>query len=78
MIQTNGPMYEVPTGRRDGLVSNISLAADMPDVTDSIDTLKAKFLQKGLLEKELVILSCTHTLFYLSLSLCFICTSNPI
>ncbi|CAA2934760.1 peroxidase 43-like [Olea europaea subsp. europaea] len=62
VVLTNGPMYEVPTGRRDGLVSNISLAADMPDVTDSIDTLKAKFLQKGLLEKELVILSSAHTI----------------
>lgn len=62
MIQTNGPLYEVPTGRRDGLVSNKSLADNMPDITDSIDTLKAKFSEKGLSEKDLVLLSCTLSL----------------
>ncbi|KAF5448555.1 hypothetical protein F2P56_029075 [Juglans regia] len=53
----NGPAYQVPTGRRDGRVSNVSLAAEMPDVSDSIQQLKAKFLQKGLTEKDLVLLS---------------------
>ncbi|KAA3465427.1 peroxidase 43-like [Gossypium australe] len=53
----NGPSYEVPTGRRDGRVSDVSLAANMPDVSDSIQQLKAKFLQKGLSEKDLVLLS---------------------
>lgn len=66
-MQTNGPTYQVPTGRRDGLVSNISLADDMPDVSDSIQLLKAKFLNKGLTEKDLVLLSGTLSLF-LSLS----------
>ncbi|TYH18751.1 hypothetical protein E1A91_A05G293800v1 [Gossypium mustelinum] len=32
----NGPSYEVPTGRRDGRVSDVSLAANMLDVSDSI------------------------------------------
>ncbi|KAG4176369.1 hypothetical protein ERO13_A11G240700v2 [Gossypium hirsutum] len=32
----NGPSYEVPTRRRDGRVSDVSLAANMPDVSDSI------------------------------------------
>ncbi|KAF8405846.1 hypothetical protein HHK36_007923 [Tetracentron sinense] len=54
---TNGPVYQIPTGRRDGRISNISLAADMPDVTDSIQVLKAKFVQKGLSDKDLVLLS---------------------
>lgn len=66
-MQTNGPTYQVPTGRRDGLVSNISLADDMPDVSDSIQLLTAKFLNKGLTEKDLVLLSGTLSLF-LSLS----------
>ncbi|KFK29115.1 hypothetical protein AALP_AA7G090900 [Arabis alpina] len=58
----NGPEYEVPTGRRDGRVSNMSLAKEMPDVSDSIEILKAKFMQKGLDAKELVLLSAAHTI----------------
>ncbi|XVF68108.1 hypothetical protein PTKIN_Ptkin10aG0176600 [Pterospermum kingtungense] len=58
----NGPSYEVPTGRRDGTVSDVSLANDMPDVMDSIEKLKANFLQKGLSEKDLVLLSSAHTI----------------
>ena len=61
-MQANGPGYQVPTGRRDGSVSNISLADDMPDVSDSILLLKAKFLNKGLTEKDLVLLSGTLSL----------------
>ncbi|KAK9286585.1 hypothetical protein L1049_014984 [Liquidambar formosana] len=58
----SGPFYQVPTGRRDGRVSNISQAGDMPDVSDSIQQLKAKFLNKGLSEKDLVVLSAAHTI----------------
>ncbi|XVF45733.1 hypothetical protein PTKIN_Ptkin02bG0230200 [Pterospermum kingtungense] len=58
----NGPSYDVPTGRRDGRVSDVSLADNMPDVSDSIHQLKAKFLQKGLTEKDLVLLSAAHTI----------------
>lgn len=65
-LQANGPSYEVPTGRRDGVVSNISLADGMPDINDSTKKLKAKFLNKGLTEKDLVLLSGI-------LSLCFSC-----
>ncbi|KAL9448147.1 hypothetical protein AB3S75_015592 [Citrus x aurantiifolia] len=54
---SNGPSYQVPTGRRDGEVSNVTLADDMPDVSDSIQQLKTKFLHKGLSEKDLVLLS---------------------
>ena len=56
-MKANGPGYQVLTGRRDGRVSNIELAAAMPDVNDSIQLLKAKFLEKGLTEKDLVLLS---------------------
>ncbi|OMO92064.1 Plant peroxidase [Corchorus olitorius] len=62
----NGPSYEVPTGRRDGRVSDVSQAANMPDVSDSIQQLIAKFRQKGLSEKELVLLSCKSPLLSLS------------
>ncbi|XP_047979432.1 peroxidase 43-like [Salvia hispanica] len=54
---TGGPVYEVETGRRDGRVSNLNLASDMPDVDDSIDTLISKFVAKGLSPQDLVLLS---------------------
>ncbi|KAL4319635.1 hypothetical protein GQ457_18G019440 [Hibiscus cannabinus] len=62
IVLANGPSYDVPTGRRDGRVSDVSLAANMPDVSDSIQQLKDKFLQKGLSEKDLVLLSSAHTI----------------
>ncbi|KAI4299051.1 hypothetical protein L6164_032547 [Bauhinia variegata] len=62
IVMADGPSYEVPTGRRDGLVSNISLADNMPDVSDSIQQLKAKFLNRGLTEKDLVLLGAAHTI----------------
>lgn len=68
--QANGPSYEVETGRRDGVISNLSLAENMPDISDSIQILKAKFSDKGLSEKDLVVLSGTLSLiisFFISL-----------
>ncbi|XP_020221464.1 peroxidase 43 [Cajanus cajan] len=62
IVMANGPSYQVPTGRRDGLVSNVSLADDMPDVSDSIQLLKTKFMNKGLTVKDLVLLSGAHTI----------------
>ncbi|XP_057803941.1 peroxidase 43-like [Salvia miltiorrhiza] len=59
---SQGPWYDVETGRRDGLVSNVTLASHMPDVADSITKLKAKFLAKGLTLKDLVVLSGAHTI----------------
>ncbi|XAR53084.1 Peroxidase [Bertholletia excelsa] len=58
----HGPAYDVPTGRRDGRASVVSAADDMPDVSDSIQQLKAKFLQKGLSAKDLVLLTAAHTI----------------
>ncbi|XP_010536894.1 PREDICTED: peroxidase 43 [Tarenaya hassleriana] len=58
----NGPAYEVPTGRRDGRVSNLSLASDMPDIDDSVQEMKSKFMRKGLNAKDLVLLSAAHTI----------------
>ncbi|KAG9457254.1 hypothetical protein H6P81_001762 [Aristolochia fimbriata] len=62
LLLSNGPSYQVPTGRRDGRVSNVSDADNMPDIQDSIQLLKAKFIQKGLSEKDLVLLSAAHTI----------------
>lgn len=52
-----GPFYDVPTGRRDGRLSKMSLARNLPDVDDSINVLKSKFKEKGLSDKDLVLLS---------------------
>ncbi|KAL0357111.1 UNVERIFIED_CONTAM: Peroxidase 43 [Sesamum calycinum] len=57
-----GPRYEVETGRRDGVVSDVRLADGMPDVADSIHKLRAKFSQKGLSDKDLVLLTAAHTI----------------
>ncbi|XP_076887672.1 peroxidase 43-like [Bidens hawaiensis] len=57
-----GPFYEVETGRRDGFVSNKSLAARMPDFGDSVKLLKHKFFEKGLNVKDLVVLNGAHTI----------------
>ncbi|CAK9134253.1 unnamed protein product [Ilex paraguariensis] len=62
IVLSGGLSYQVETGRRDGRVSSESLAADMPDVNDPIQTLKSKFMNKGLSEKELVLLTGAHTI----------------
>ncbi|KAK6939986.1 hem peroxidase [Dillenia turbinata] len=62
VVLSKGPSYEVPTGRKDGLVSNKSLADEMPDVNDSILLLRFKFHKKGLTDKDLVLLSAAHTI----------------
>nr|GEZ82792.1 peroxidase 43-like [Tanacetum cinerariifolium] len=54
---SHGPVYQVETGRKDGLVSSMDLAVRMPDVQDSIQILKQKFIEKGLNDRDLVILS---------------------
>ena len=59
--QTGGPSFEVPTGRRDGKVSNLRDADALPDVRDGIGALRSKFRANGLDEKDLVLLSAAHT-----------------
>lgn len=51
-----GPNYLVPTGRRDGLVSDIRRAAYMPVVNDPVEVLIEKFRAKGFSEKDMVVL----------------------
>ncbi|KAG2240861.1 hypothetical protein Bca52824_097034 [Brassica carinata] len=63
VVAAKGPFYEVPTGRRDGQTSDKSNAANLPDVEDSISILKSKFREKGLSDKDLVLLSAgAHTI----------------
>lgn len=56
-VQADGPAYQVETGRKDGMISDISKADEMPDVDDSIQILKQKFQDKGFTPKDLVVLS---------------------
>nr|CAB3489686.1 unnamed protein product [Digitaria exilis] len=58
---TGGPSFDVPTGRRDGKVSNLRDADALPDVHDGIDALRSKFRANGLDEKDLVLLTAAHT-----------------
>lgn len=55
-IQTRGPTWPVPTGRRDGRVSLASDTANLPGFTDSIDVQKQKFAALGLNTQDLVTL----------------------
>lgn len=58
-----GPSWKVPTGRRDGVLSNASEAlAQIPAPFDNITTLIQKFANKSLDIKDLVLLS--GTLFF--------------
>lgn len=60
-LQTGGPSWGVPTGRRDGRVSSAS-DVNLPSFTDSVDSQKLQFSQRGLTTKDLVTLSGKHPL----------------
>ncbi|KAG8660570.1 hypothetical protein MANES_02G174500v8 [Manihot esculenta] len=62
VAMTAGPFFGIPTGRRDGRISNIQFAANLPDVDDSIELLRSKFKEKGLSDRELVLLSGGHSI----------------
>lgn len=55
-VQTGGLSWSVPTGRRDGRVSQASDAGNLPSFTDSVELQKQKFLDKGLNTQDLVTL----------------------
>nr|DAD40288.1 TPA_asm: hypothetical protein HUJ06_014611 [Nelumbo nucifera] len=56
VVLANGPSWQVPTGRRDGLVSRASDTTTLPGFTDSIDVQKQKFADQGLNTQDLVTL----------------------
>ncbi|KAK4354095.1 hypothetical protein RND71_026289 [Anisodus tanguticus] len=60
---TGGPFWNVPTGRRDGRISNASeTLSDIPAPTSNLSTLQTDFSKKGLDLKDLVLLSGAHTI----------------
>ena len=53
-----GPYWKVPTGRRDGVISNLVEARNnIPAPFDNITTLQTLFANQGLDLKDLVLLS---------------------
>ncbi|KAK4492997.1 hypothetical protein RD792_000036 [Penstemon davidsonii] len=63
VVAIGGPSWRVPTGRRDGVVSNASEAlAQIPAPTSNFSTLQTDFANKGLNLKDLVLLSGAHTI----------------
>ncbi|GJN13588.1 hypothetical protein PR202_gb00309 [Eleusine coracana subsp. coracana] len=61
IVQTGGPAFDVPTGRRDGLSSNLRDADALPDAGDPIDLLRSRFAAAGLNDRDLVLLTAAHT-----------------
>ncbi|XVE93104.1 hypothetical protein REPUB_Repub01dG0161500 [Reevesia pubescens] len=62
VVLTSGTSWPVPTGRRDGRVSQASDAANLPGFRDSVDVQKQKFSAKGLNTQDLVALVGGHTI----------------
>ena len=58
LFMQGGPYWKVPTGRRDGRISNASEAlANIPPPTSNFSSLQTSFASKGLDLKDLVLLS---------------------
>jgi len=63
VVFTGGPNWSVPTGRRDGRISNAAEAlANIPPPTSNITNLQTLFANQGLDLKDLVLLSGAHTI----------------
>ncbi|KAF8106450.1 hypothetical protein N665_0139s0044 [Sinapis alba] len=63
IVFTGGPRWSVPTGRRDGRISNASEAlANIPPPTSNFTNLQTLFANQGLDLKDLVLLSGAHTI----------------
>ncbi|XP_048324943.2 peroxidase N1 [Ziziphus jujuba] len=62
VVLTKGFSWQVPTGRRDGLISSASDTANLPGFRESIDLQKQKFVEKGLNTQDLVALVGGHTI----------------
>ncbi|XP_057731163.1 peroxidase 44-like [Arachis stenosperma] len=61
---TGGPWYAVPTGRRDGFVSNPSNAEILPGPSSTVSHALQIFTSKGMTLSEMVTLMGAHTIGY--------------
>ncbi|KAG0620226.1 hypothetical protein M758_4G199600 [Ceratodon purpureus] len=60
---TGGFGYDVPAGRRDGLTSSgAGAVSNLPNPTESMSQLSAKFAKFGLTQADMVVLSGAHTI----------------
>ncbi|KHN33516.1 Cationic peroxidase 2 [Glycine soja] len=59
---SGGPNWQVPTGRRDGRISQASDVSNLPAPFDSVDVQKQKFAAKGLNTQDLVTLVGGHSI----------------
>ncbi|XP_047159591.1 cationic peroxidase 2-like [Vigna umbellata] len=59
---SGGLSWQVPTGRRDGRISQASDVSNLPAPFDSVDVQKQKFTAKGLNTRDLVTLVGGHTI----------------
>lgn len=64
-VQSGGPSWSVPTGRRDGRISSSSEATNLPSPADSIAVQRQKFAAKGLDDHDLVTLVGISLFFFL-------------
>ncbi|KAI3774564.1 hypothetical protein L1987_49124 [Smallanthus sonchifolius] len=62
VVLTGGRSWQVPLGRRDGLVSKASDTANLPAFNDPISVQIKKFADKGLNTEDMVILVGGHTI----------------
>ncbi|KAJ0054417.1 hypothetical protein Pint_02069 [Pistacia integerrima] len=63
IVTTGGPFWNVPTGRRDGTISNATEAANnIPSPFHNFTTISGLFNNQGLDLKDLVLLSGAHTI----------------
>ena len=57
-MQTGGQMFEMPTGRLDGMISSVEKAnSDLVSPDSSASELTRKFLAQGLGQDEMITLS---------------------
>ncbi|RDX82654.1 Cationic peroxidase 2, partial [Mucuna pruriens] len=62
VVLSGGLGWQVPTGRRDGRISQASDVSNLPSPFDSVDVQKQKFAAKGLNTQDLVTLVGAHTI----------------
>ncbi|KAL2342110.1 hypothetical protein Fmac_010050 [Flemingia macrophylla] len=62
VVLSGGLSWQVPTGRRDGRISQASDVSNLPAPFDSVDVQKQKFSAKGLNTQDLVTLVGAHTI----------------
>lgn len=57
ILQSGGPVWDVPKGRKDGRISKASETIQLPSPTFNISQLQKSFSQRGLSMEDLVALS---------------------